>query len=128
LYIARIVAGIGIGGEFTAVYAMVDEIVPSTYRGTVNVCVSSLWHLGSVIAGCVSLLFNSRLTSLNDRHTWKYLSLIGAIFMIPIIYIRKYLPESPRWIFGKNKQSEAEVVVDLISYCSEHDCIIPLEE
>lgn len=63
-----------------------------------------------------------------DRNTWRVLLFIGALLAIPLLYLRKYLPESPRWILGMNKQSEAEVVVDLITYCCEHDCIIPLEE
>lgn len=108
LYIIRFFSGIGIGGEYTAIFAMVDEIVPSAYRGTANICVSSIWHLGSSIAGLLGLAFNTRLNDPDDTITWRLLLLVGALFVIPILYLRKFLPESPRWINGKGKPTEAD--------------------
>ncbi|KAL4455313.1 hypothetical protein ABPG74_012465 [Tetrahymena malaccensis] len=128
LYMIRFFSGIGIGGEYTAIFAMVDEIVPSSYRGTANICVSSIWHLGSSVAGLLGLAFNHRLNSPDDTLTWRFLFLFGALFIIPIIYLRKFIPESPRWINGKGKPTEADQIVDLITYCCDNDCIIPLEE
>ncbi|EAS04709.3 MFS transporter (macronuclear) [Tetrahymena thermophila SB210] len=128
LYLVRFFSGIGIGGEYTAIFAMVDEIVPSSYRGTANICVSSIWHLGSSIAGLLGLAFSHRLNSPDDTLTWRFLFLFGALFIIPIIYLRKFIPESPRWINGKGKPTEADQIVDLITYCCDNDCIIPLEE
>lgn len=108
LYLIRFFSGIGIGGEYTAIFAMVDEIVPSNYRGTANICVSSIWHLGSSIAGLLGLALNNRLNDPDDTLTWRFLLLFGVIFAAPILYIRKFLPESPRWINGKGKPTEAD--------------------
>lgn len=100
LYLARLISGIAIGGEYTAIYSMIDEIVPSTCRGRVNILVSSLFHLGSMFAGLLGLAFQNRINEQYDLHTWRVLLLLGIIIVFPILYIRNYLPESPRWIFG----------------------------
>jgi MFS family permease len=114
LYVARFLAGVGIGGEYTAIFAMIDEIVPSRVRGTINIYVSSVFHLGLAASALLGFAFSNKLSNVNDHNTWRVLFFFAILFVIPILYIRKYLPESPRWVLSKSKPSEAEIIVDLI--------------
>lgn len=93
---------------------MVNEIAPSALRGTVNVCVSAFSHLGTALAGIIGLFFQTRLADDQDSQTWRILFIVSILLLPPIIYLRNYLPESPRWLIGKNKPTEAEVIIDLI--------------
>lgn len=57
LCLTRLFSGIAIGGEYTAIYAMVDEVVPAQYRGRITFAVSAMWHFGAMISGTVGWMF-----------------------------------------------------------------------
>ena len=42
--------GVAVGGEYTAIFAAIDELVPCAYRGRVYLVVDGSWHLGTFIA------------------------------------------------------------------------------
>jgi len=45
-----------VGGEYTAIFAAIDEMIPKNYRGRVSIIVDGGWHVGSLMAAIISLL------------------------------------------------------------------------
>ena len=36
----------GVGGEYTAIFAAIDELVPPKYRGRIDIIIDGTWHFG----------------------------------------------------------------------------------
>src|SRR5260370_42197345 len=48
-YATRVVAGMGIGGEYSAVNSAIDEMMPARYRGRTDIWINGSYWLGSII-------------------------------------------------------------------------------
>src|SRR6202042_1667400 len=68
LYATRIVAGMGIGGEYAAINSAIDEMIPAKYRGRVDLAVNGTYWAGAVIGTLVTL---SLLNSLAPNTSWR---------------------------------------------------------
>lgn len=55
LWIFRFVAGLGIGGEYTAINSAIDEIIPSRYRGRVDIAINGTYWAGAAIGAAGNL-------------------------------------------------------------------------
>ena len=113
-YICRFLTGVAIGGEYTAIFAAVDELIPTKYRGASNIIIDGTFHIGSIIACILSYLLLGLYKHVPDNKfkdvkelnmdveiIWRALFLIGAIMAIPVLFMRKHIPESPRWLILK---------------------------
>ena len=85
LLVARLMTGIGVGGEYTAIFAAIDELVPKTLRGRVDIIIDGTWHLGSLLAYLATLYFSR----LEGQGWWRIMFLIGPVGAIPLIWLRK---------------------------------------
>ena len=56
LYLCRFIAGMGIGGEYAAINSAIDELIPSRYRGRVDIAVNGTYWGGAFLATVVTLL------------------------------------------------------------------------
>lgn len=97
----RVITGFAVGGEYTAIFAAVDEFIPPKNRGYADVVIDGTWHLGSCLASLGSLLVYSYWD--DPAYSWRVLFLIGAVGAICVIFLRKNIPESPRWLLLKRK-------------------------
>jgi len=52
----RLLTGIAVGGEYTAIFAAIDEMIPKTNRGSVSIIIDGSWHLGSLMAAVLSMM------------------------------------------------------------------------
>jgi MFS family permease len=109
-FLFRFFTGAGIGGEYSAINSAIDELIPARVRGQVDLGINSTFWLGSVLgSGGAALLLGSKL--LPDWLAWRVAFLIGAIIGLGILYIRHWIPESPRWLATHGRNDEAEKIV-----------------
>lgn len=110
-YSTRFVAGLGIGGEYAAINSAIDEMMPARYRGHVDIGINGTYWAGSILGTIASLLF---LNLLPVTLGWRLAFLLGPVFALVILLVRRNLPESPRWLLTHGRQQEAEEVIGRI--------------
>jgi MFS family permease len=108
LYATRILAGSGIGGEYAAINSAIDEMIPARHRGRVDIAVNGTYWGGALIGTAATLFL---LNKLSPDLGWRLAFLIGPVLGLVIIYVRRNLPESPRWqlMHGREKEAEAGI-------------------
>jgi MFS family permease len=114
LYFTRIVAGMGIGGEYAAINSAIDEMIPAKYRGRVDLAVNGTYWAGAIIGTIVTLFLLNHVT---PGWGWRIAYLVGPVLALVIIFVRRHLPESPRWQIMHGRQQAAEASIEEI----EHD-------
>ncbi len=104
LLAARIVTGLGLGGELPVVATLVSEYAPRASRGRFIVLLESFWAYGTILAGVVALV-------VLPAYGWRAAFLVGALPALYVAYLRRALPESPRFLAEHGRVAEADAVV-----------------
>jgi MFS family permease len=109
-FAARFLTGAGIGGEYAAINSAIDELIPARVRGRVDLIINGSFWLGTAFGAALSVFL------LNEKYFaadlgWRLAFGLGAIFGLCILIVRRYVPESPRWMFIHGKEDEAEELV-----------------
>ena len=115
----RGLAGAGIGGEYAAVNSAIDELIPSAHRGRVDIAVNGTWWLGTIVGSLASLLLLDPHV-VDPRIGWRLTFVLGAVLAFAILFVRKTLPESPRWLMLHGRVHEANAVVACIERAVGH--------
>jgi MFS family permease len=105
--IFRFITGSGIGGEYAAIGSAIDELVPAEFRGRVNLLINGSYWLGAA-AGSASTLIILNPHILAPKIGWRVGFGIGALLGLLILFLRKHVPESPRWLMTHGDPAEAE--------------------
>jgi MFS family permease len=105
LYATRIIAGSGIGGEYSAINSAIDEMMPARYRGRTDIWINGTYWLGSIIGTFAAFLL---LNSMRTNEGWRVAFLTGPALAVVILFVRRNLPESPRWLITHGRVQEAE--------------------
>jgi putative MFS transporter len=108
----RFVAGLGIGVQLITVDTYISELTPNHTRGRYS-AFSILVILTSVptVAVLSYLLVPYTLLGLEG---WRWVMIIGSAGAVLIWFMRRGLPESPRWLESKGRHAEARAIVDEI--------------
>lgn len=108
----RFLAGIGLGVEMITIGVYVSELAPKETRGRAFAFNQFLSFSAVPVAALVSaVLVPRRLLGLDG---WRWVVIIGASGAIFVWFIRRIIPESPRWLEQRGRAEEADRVMDAI--------------
>jgi MFS family permease len=103
LLVVRALHGLGFGGEWAVGAALIGEIIRDKYRGTAAGTVHSAWGFG---AGAAALLYAIFYSVLPETIAWRALFIFGAIPAVFVIFIRRYVSDSPIFLEQQKKYVE----------------------
>ena len=121
----RFLTGCGIGGEYSAVNSTIQEFIPARFRGRTDLAINGSFWIGGAIGACASLVFLDPLV-VPAQYGWRAVFFVGSILSIAIIFLRTYIPESPRWLAIHGREKEAEAVMgDIETDVRKHGGTVP---
>src|SRR5881394_2426696 len=106
----RALTGAGIGGEYAAINSAIDELIPARVRGRVDLIINGSYWVGAAMGAAATLVL------LDARYIpiwlgWRCAFAIGAPLGLIVIFFRRWIPESPRWLMIHGHNVEAERIV-----------------
>jgi len=107
LILIQFIIGLGLGAENVVGYSTLTEFVPPQSRGK--------W-LGFMTVFVVTGLPAAALlgTLIVPRFGWRAMFVIGGVGALIVWYLRKALPESPRWLESVGRGEEADALLRTI--------------
>jgi MFS family permease len=108
--ICRFFTGMGIGGEYAAVNSAIDELIPARVRGWADLVINGSFWIGTAGAAALSVLLLS--DALPTDLGWRLTFGAGALMALLILFVRRTLPESPRWLLTHGRADEADRIVE----------------
>jgi MFS transporter, putative metabolite:H+ symporter len=107
LIICRFVQGLGLGAEIVVGYSTLTEFVPPATRGRWLAFMAFLTVCGFPVTAILSYL-------IIPTWGWRPMFIIAGLGSLVVWYLRKNLPESPRWLEAQGRTAEAEALMTTI--------------
>ncbi|MEW5872061.1 MAG: MFS transporter [Chloroflexota bacterium] len=108
LLILRAATGFGVGGTLPVDYSIFAEYLPARKRGRYLVLLESFWALGTIVAAGLAWLVVPRLG-------WRWLLGLSALPGLIIFFIRRHVPESPRYLLVSGQKEQARAVLEQVA-------------
>ena len=109
----RFITGMGIGGEYAAVNATIQELIPARRRGFTDLVINGSFWLGAAMgAGGAVVVLDPAIV--NPEWGWRAAFVIGGALGFAILFLRRWIPESPRWLMTHGDPEGADKVLDEI--------------
>ncbi|TKC78230.1 MFS transporter [Trinickia terrae] len=102
----RIVAGVGTGAESAIVAPFLSEFVARRYRGAFTGALAGFFSFGFVAAALLGYLVIPL-----GSEAWRAVMVITALPIVMLLWWRRALPESPRWLEAQGRHDEADAIV-----------------
>lgn len=118
LQVTRFIVGVGLGGEFTVGLTLVAEIVATRYRGTVAASLNiGSGGVGNFVAfGLFFIVLGPLNEALGGTSTsWRWLYVMLALPALLVVVIRRYMPESPRFLLSQGRVEEANAALTVLA-------------
>ncbi len=111
--IFRCITGMGIGGEYAAVNATIQELIPARRRGFTDLVINGSFWLGAAL-GALGAVVVLDPAVINPEIGWRLAFVTGGVIGIGVLFLRRFIPESPRWLMTHGQPEEASRVVGQI--------------
>ncbi|MDA8203862.1 MAG: MFS transporter [Chloroflexi bacterium] len=106
LILFRILLGLGIGADYPISSTLLAEFSPTGRRGRLVTALGATWFVGALVAYLVGMAFLPL-----GGSAWRWMLLMGALFALVVLTLRREIPESPRWLQARGRDEEASAVV-----------------
>ncbi|WP_246217003.1 MFS transporter [Paraburkholderia panacisoli] len=110
----RAMTALAVGGEYSAVTATMGEFMPMRQRGKTDSLILAGFPVGALLSAAVSYFV---LNHLRPDLSWRVGFGFGTTMALLFFWIRRVIPESPRWLLQQGRVDEAEAIVEAIA-CS----------
>jgi putative MFS transporter len=107
LIACRFVQGLGLGAEIVVGYSTLTEFVPPKTRGRWLSMMAFLVVAGFPVTALLGYL-------IIPAFGWRPMFVIAGIGSLVVWYLRKNLPESPRWLESQGRTAETEALMQSI--------------
>ena len=107
LIICRFIQGLGLGAEIVVGYSTMTEFVPPKTRGRWLAFMAFIVVAGFPVTAILGYL-------IIPTWGWRPMFIIAGVGSLIVWYLRKNLPESPRWLEAKGRTAEAETLLQSI--------------
>jgi putative MFS transporter len=106
-FVARLIAGIGTGAESAIIPAFLSEFAPGRLRGRFVGALAGFFSFGYVGAA----LLGRFVVPINENG-WRLVHVLCAVPLVMLLWWRRSVPESPRFLLAHGREHEARVVVE----------------
>ena len=106
----RFLASIGIGIEMVNITSYISELVPSKYRGRASAYAMVLAFTSLPVVAFLTWVLSPNIYW--GIEGYRVVIIIGSLGAIAVWFIRRGLPESPRWLYTHGKQKEAIEIIE----------------
>src|SRR6516225_6290836 len=103
----RFLSNFGLGGEVPVTLTLASEFSPGRIRGRMAGNIMAAFPVGLVIAAALSLF-------IIPRWGWRALFVVGVLPAVLLFFVRRYMPESVRYLLSKDRVDEGEKTVEQI--------------
>ena len=121
----RFLAGIGVGVELVTIDTYLSELVPRAHRGRAFAYNQVIAFLSVPVVAFLAWLLVPRAPLGIDG--WRWVVVVAALGSLVVWWIRKGVPESPRWLAHHGRVAEADAIVADLEARVEADLGRPLE-
>jgi putative MFS transporter len=109
LVVARMIAGFGIGAELPVADSYLADLLPARHRGRYTVWAYTIGFCGVPVAGFLAhSLVGATAMGIPG---WRWMFVFGSLGALVIWFLRRRLPESPRWLESVGRPDEAAQIV-----------------
>ena len=120
----RFIAGVGIGVELVTIDTYISELVPKSVRGRAFAINQVVQFAAVPVVSFLSWLLVP--ASPAGFSGWRWVVLVGSVSAVAVWFIRRQVPESPRWLAAHGRLAEAEAAVALLEQRVEAETGAPL--
>ncbi|HEX4251099.1 MAG TPA: MFS transporter [Pseudonocardia sp.] len=108
LMVTRFFAGLGLGAELPLADAYLSDLLPAGRRGRYIAWAYTISFVGVPFVGFLAhSLFEITVLGLAG---WRWIFILGALGSVVVFFLRRGLPESPRWLETVGRTEEAEQI------------------
>ncbi len=111
LVLLRAITGFGVGGTLPVDFTVFSEYLPKKNRGRYLVLLESFWAVGTIVVAGLAWLILPRAPIVG----WRVLLAVSAVPGAIVYFIRRHIPESPRYLLIEGREAEAREVLQQVA-------------
>jgi MFS family permease len=113
LVFARFMAGIGVGAEYPVADAYLSDVLPKDKRGRLATWAYTSSFIAVPVVGFLALWLNA--APVLGIAGWRWLLALGGVGAVVVLFLRRSLPESPRWLNSVGRTQEAAQALEVFA-------------